>query len=170
MPRPNATHLRQNAWVREMRRQVVGRIVWVSALAIGIATDAYAQPRTITVNNRTMRVWSDGLEARKPDQPVVILEAGAPATLESWRPKFTDISRLSPVLAYDRSGLGESDYDGERPTIPHVAQTLHSLLGAAHIPPPYVLVGASWGGIYIRGFASLYPNEVVGLVYLDASD
>jgi pimeloyl-ACP methyl ester carboxylesterase len=117
-----------------------------------------------------MRVWIQGLEGRKADHPVVILEAGAPATLDSWRPVFADISRMAPVFAYDRSGLGKSDYDGERPTVEHVAQTLHALLDAAHVAPPYVLVGHSWGGVFIRGFASFYPKEVVGLVYLDASD
>lgn len=129
-----------------------------------------ASTRTVRVNDRAMRVWSAGLEGRKPDQPVVILEAGATATLDSWRPVFAEISRLAPAFAYDRTGLGKSEYDGERPTVRHVAETLHALLDAAHIAPPYVMAGHSWGGVYIRGFASMYPKEVVGLVYLDVSD
>jgi pimeloyl-ACP methyl ester carboxylesterase len=126
--------------------------------------------RIVSVNNRAMRVWDEGLDRRTPGQPVVILEAGATATLDSWRPVFADIARLAPVFAYDRSGLGKSEFDGERPTLSHVAQNLHALLDAVHIPPPYVLVGHSWGGVYIRGFTSLYPKEVVGLVYLDVTD
>jgi TonB family protein len=149
-----------------------------SALVILLAlatTGAVAQEpplptRNINVNNHAMRVWSEGLERRKPGQPVVILEGGVPGGLELWRPVFADIARLGPVLAYDRSGLGKSEFDGERPTVQHVATTLHALLDAAHIPPPYVLVGVSWGGIQIRGFASLYPTETVGLVYLDVTD
>ncbi len=74
------------------------------------------------------------------------------------------------MFAYDRSGLGESEFDGEPPTLPHVARTLHALLAAAHVPAPYVLVGHSWGGEYVRGFASLYSNEVAGLVYLETTD
>jgi pimeloyl-ACP methyl ester carboxylesterase len=133
-----------------MTKQVVGGTIAfcaVFAVAFNMATDVLAQSelptRAVSVNNRAMWVWSEGLEGRKADQPVVILEAGAPATLDSWRPVFAAISGLAPVLAYDRSGLGRSDYDGERPTVTHVAQTLHVLLDAAHIPPPYVLVGAS---------------------------
>jgi pimeloyl-ACP methyl ester carboxylesterase len=155
---------------------MIGRTVAAWAIC-GVAvhsTDVLAQSelptRMVTVGNRAMRVWSEGLEGRKADRPVVILEAGAPGTLDSWRPVFAAIAQLAPVLAYDRSGLGKSDFDGERPTVTHVAQILHALLDAAHIPPPYVLVGASWGGVYIRGFASLYPKEVVGLVYLDVTD
>ena len=151
------------------------RIVAASVIVFGIITPVLAQEpatptRNVSVNGRAMHVWSDGLERRKPGQPVVILESGAPGTLNAWRPVFGDIGRLAPVLAYDRSGLGKSEFDGERPTVPHVAKNLHALLDTAHISPPYVLVGASWGGVYIRGFASLYPTEVAGLVYLDVSD
>jgi pimeloyl-ACP methyl ester carboxylesterase len=117
-----------------------------------------------------MRVWSSGLEHRKPGQPVVVLEAGSGSTLEAWKPVFGQISRLAPTFAYDRSGLGKSEFDGEAPTLRHVAQTLHALLAAAHIPAPYVLVGHSWGGEYIRGFASLFPDDVAGLVYLETTD
>jgi pimeloyl-ACP methyl ester carboxylesterase len=137
-----------------------------------VAAQVAAQPstRSISVNNRAMRVQSAGLERRRPGQPVVVLEAGSGSSLEAWQLVFTQISRLAPTFAYDRSGLGKSEFDGERPTLPHVAQTLHALLAAAHIPAPYVLVGHSWGGEYIRGFASLYPHDVVGLVYLETTD
>jgi pimeloyl-ACP methyl ester carboxylesterase len=45
---------------------------------------------------------------------------------------------------------------------------LHALLGAAAIPPPYVLTGHSTGGLIGRLYASTYPNEVAGLVLVDA--
>jgi pimeloyl-ACP methyl ester carboxylesterase len=129
-------------------------------------------PNTIDVgvNGRSMHVWTGSLERRKPDEPVVILEAGVPGTSQMWRSVFPDIGRLAPVFAYDRSGLGKSEFDGEAPIVLHVANNLHALLDAAHIPPPYVLVGASWGGVLIRAFAHQYPKEVVGLVYLDVTD
>ena len=40
---------------------------------------------------------------------------------------------------------------------------------AAGVEPPYILVGQSFGGVYNRVFASLYPHDVVGLVLLDPS-
>src|SRR4051812_12705866 len=159
-----------------MAQRMIGRTVlaWAICVVTVHPTDVLAQSelptRTVTVNSHVMRVWSAGLEGRTADQPVVILEAGGPGTLDSWRPVFAAIAPPAPVLAYDPGGLGKSGFDGERPTVTHVAQVLHALLDAAHIPPPYVLVGSSWGGVYIRGFTSLYPKEVVGLVYLDASD
>jgi pimeloyl-ACP methyl ester carboxylesterase len=55
-------------------------------------------------------------------------------------------------------------------TLERVAQSLHALLREARVPPPYVLVGASWGGAWIRKFGMLFPSEVAGFVYLDATD
>jgi pimeloyl-ACP methyl ester carboxylesterase len=45
---------------------------------------------------------------------------------------------------------------------------LHALLQAAEIPGPYVLVGHSLGGLFARLYAATYPNEVVGMVLVDA--
>jgi pimeloyl-ACP methyl ester carboxylesterase len=40
---------------------------------------------------------------------------------------------------------------------------------AAEIEPPYVLVGASFGGLFAYMYAVTYPKEVAGMVLLDAS-
>ncbi len=68
---------------------------------------------------------------------------------------------------YDRRNVGNSDsVDGYFTGVTAVAD-LHSLLGAADIKPPYVLLGASFGGLLAHMFASTYPDEVVGMVSLD---
>jgi pimeloyl-ACP methyl ester carboxylesterase len=51
-----------------------------------------------------------------------------------------------------------------------VAKKLHRLLAELHLPPPYVLVGHSWGGPLIRMFAALFPQDVAGMVYVDPTD
>jgi pimeloyl-ACP methyl ester carboxylesterase len=45
---------------------------------------------------------------------------------------------------------------------------LHALLQAAAIPGPYVLADHSLGGMFARLYAATYPDEVVGLVLVDA--
>jgi pimeloyl-ACP methyl ester carboxylesterase len=47
---------------------------------------------------------------------------------------------------------------------------LHGLLMKSNVPAPYILVGQSFGGLNIHLFASTYPQEVVGLVFVDAID
>jgi pimeloyl-ACP methyl ester carboxylesterase len=144
----------------------------VVATLISTSSAQESAPKTldVSVNGRLMHVWTGELESRKPGQPVVILEAGGQGTVDAWRAILPAIGRLAPVIAYDRSGLGKSEFDGERPTVAHVADNLHALLAAARIPPPYMLVGHSWGGVFVRGFAAQYANEVAGLVFLDVTD
>jgi pimeloyl-ACP methyl ester carboxylesterase len=46
---------------------------------------------------------------------------------------------------------------------------LHTLLQKAGVKPPYILVGHSLGGIIARLFEKKYPDEVKGLVLVDAT-
>jgi len=126
--------------------------------------------RMLGVDGAQMRVLTAGIERRKPGEPVIILEAGAGADLETWKPILPDVSRVGPVIAYDRRALGQSEADPSTPTFTRTVQTLHAVLQALKVPPPYVLVGHSMGGVFIRGFASMYPGETAGMVYLDVPD
>src|SRR5262249_32790698 len=71
--------------------------------------------------------------------------------------------------AYDRSGLGWSDLSLEPQDTWQNAEALHTLLGNADVPGPYVLVGHSLGGLHTRMFAEQFPDEVVGLVLIEGT-
>jgi len=62
--------------------------------------------RMVTVDGKAMRIWTAGLDSRKPAQPVVILESGLGGALEHFKPIFAQIAEHAPVFAYDRRGLG----------------------------------------------------------------
>ena len=99
--------------------------------------------------------------------PTVVLEAGAGSSLEEWVKVQPEVSRFARTISYDRAGNGLSERgptprDGRR-----VATELHAALHHAHAPPPYILVGHSLGGPYIRVFAGMYPDEVAGMVLVD---
>ncbi len=138
-----------------------------------IVTASVAQtldkPRMIAVDGAQVRVRTSGLERRPAGQPVLVLEAGSGADLETWEPVFAGLSALGPVIAYDRFGLGQSTADPKTPTLARNVETLHDVLQKL-APPPYVLVGHSLGGVIIRGFSHVYRKETAGLVYLDAPD
>lgn len=161
-----------------MRMHHFRRIATLLAAALAtIAAVAYlrgqttgSSTRTVTVDGFSMRVRSQGLDQRQTGRAVVVLEAGAGNGLETWDPVFSSTAEIAPVIAYDRRGLGQSQPDGQPQTIRHVAGSLHSLLSTLQVPPPYVMVGQSYGGILIRAYAQAYPTEVKGLVYLDATD
>jgi pimeloyl-ACP methyl ester carboxylesterase len=102
--------------------------------------------------------------------PLVVLEAGLGGGADVWAAVLPALSETTRVCAYDRAGLGLSDPPRLRPrTSLDVAQDLHALLVAAGEPGPYVLVGHSMGGYHVRVYAGQYPEEVAGMVLVDAS-
>src|SRR2546423_6215448 len=101
--------------------------------------------------------------------PAVVFEAGFGAGLESWATVQSTTAKFARTVSYDRAGIGQSE-SGPRPrAAKQIAQELHVALQKAGIVPPYVLVGHSFGGIYVRVFADMYPTEVAGLVLIDPS-
>lgn len=147
----------------------IGLAVLLETPALALAQRAVPPPRThtVVVGGHAMRAQSYGLDARRPGEPVVVFEAGATNSLEVWDGIAPQVAESAAVVTYDRAGLGASAWDGVRPTPQHVAERLTTLLGEIGAPPPYVLVGYSWGGTLVRYFAGLHPDAVAGIVYVD---
>jgi pimeloyl-ACP methyl ester carboxylesterase len=101
---------------------------------------------------------------------VILFESGGSAPLETWDPVLSKVASFAPVLAYDRSGTGQSPWDGKPPTPDHIGQRLQRLLATLKIAPPYVVVGHSWGGALVRYFAGRYPEQIAGVLYIDPLD
>lgn len=100
--------------------------------------------------------------------PTVVLEAGLGGMSSAWGWIQPETAKFCKVVSYDRAGLGWSWPDTTPKTARVAAQRLHNLLHCIRIHPPYVLVGHSMGGLFIRVFADLFPNEVAGMVLIDA--
>jgi pimeloyl-ACP methyl ester carboxylesterase len=123
----------------------------------------------IDVDGRAVRIQAIGLQDRRPGAPVVVFEAGVNNSLEVWGGILSQVAPIAPVVAYDRAGLGSSEWDNASPTPRHVTERLRRVLRQIGAAPPFVLVGFSWGGMLARYFASYYHDEVVGLVFVDPS-
>jgi pimeloyl-ACP methyl ester carboxylesterase len=102
-------------------------------------------------------------------QPTVILEAGIAGFSSNWAWVQDELAPTTRVVAYDRAGLGWSDPATEPQDAQQSARDLHAALQAAGIQGPYVVAGHSYGGLVVRAFTDLYPDEVVGMVLVDAS-
>ena len=99
--------------------------------------------------------------------PSVILESGIAASSLSWALVQPEIAKFARVCSYDRAGLGWSRSPTKPRALEQMVSELAALLKAASIPPPYVLVGHSFGGLLIRAFAYWHPTDVAGLVFVD---
>lgn len=99
----------------------------------------------------------------------VLLEYGSSGNSMEWALVQPEIARFTRVCSYDRAYEGWSDAGPLPPSMHQQVYELHLLLGAAHIEPPYVLVGWSLGGMIDRIYAASYPGEVEGMVLVDAT-
>src|SRR5688500_6640157 len=98
-------------------------------------------------------------------QPAVIMDSGLGATSILFAVVLPAVARFTHACAFDRAGYPWSD-----PAPPDVPRTsaqivaeLRIALQKAEIPPPYILVGLSFGGINMLTYALNYPDEVAGL-------
>jgi pimeloyl-ACP methyl ester carboxylesterase len=99
--------------------------------------------------------------------PTILFEAGLMSTVLSWTDLQRELTRSFHVVSYDRAGLGWSDLGPMPRTADRIVDELHTLLERAAIPPPYVLVGHSFGGLTMPLFAARFPEEVAGMVLVD---
>ncbi len=118
--------------------------------------------RLVRVNESRMHVHVTG-----EGTPTVVFESGMGASCLSWTLVQPQVAQFARAVSYDRAGHGWSDPAREPRTARQIAQELRTLLGAAGVPAPYILVGHSFGGYVNRAFAHMYCNEVIGMVLVD---
>jgi len=111
-----------------------------------------------------------GLEHRAPGEPVAVLFAGGNSPIEAWGRWLSTLAIDTPVVAYDRRGIGESPFDGVDPTPERIVEHARELLNVLRIEPPFLLVSHSWGGPLSLYFAGQYPNDVAGMVFIDPTN
>ena len=101
--------------------------------------------------------------------PTVILDSGmgVPGVV-GWAMVQPEVAEFARVCSYDRAGYGWSEAGPKPRTSLRIAKDLHGLLDASGEKGPFVMVGHSFGGYNVRVFTGLYPNEVAGVVLVDA--
>ncbi|OAI15349.1 alpha/beta fold hydrolase, partial [Methylomonas koyamae] len=120
--------------------------------------------RMISANGVNLHLYCMG-----SGSPTLILEAGLGENVLSWYPVHAKLAQTMRVCAYDRPGLGWSDPMDAAIQPDEVAENLHALLHNAGIAPPFVLLGHSRGGIYVRAFYHRFPEQTQGIVLVDST-
>ena len=109
------------------------------------------------------------LQCEGTGNPTVVMESGLGDSSTIWAKVWPEVAKTTRVCVYDRAGLGWSEASPKPRTAKVIVEELHTLLTNANIPAPYLLVGHSIGGVYMRLFAHTYPNKVAGMVLVDSS-
>lgn len=102
------------------------------------------------------------------DRPTIVIDSGVRCNCLDWSLVQPEIAKFARVIAYDRAGYAWSDESPLPRTSGNIVKELRCMLKNAGIPGPYILVGHSFGGNNMQLFAKTYPQDVVGLVLVDA--
>lgn len=127
--------------------------------------------RKIDVSNAGHRLLmtSYAVKGRSIRHLTIVFESGLGGGEDHWKKVIDELPKGVLAITYERPGMNGSAPDGVPPSPEHIATVLHTAL-AQVAPPPYVLVGHSWGGPLVRAFAGLFPKDVSGLVLVEPTD
>jgi len=117
-----------------------------------------------SVNGHRMHILCTG-----SGSPTIVLESGLGNDALTWGGVQPVLSSTTRVCSYDRAGFGWSDPLPPPRDADHIAAELHELLLQAKVTGPIVLMGHSIAGIYMRDYATRYPENIVGIVFEDGS-
>lgn len=139
--------------------------------AVGEAQDLRAHPppgEMVDVGEHSLHLYCIG-EPSTPGAPTVILDSGLGGYSQDWVWVQPEVAEFARVCAYDRAGYAWSDPGPMPRDSQQVVTEMHTLLDESGVSPPYVLVGQSFGGLNARFYARQYPDEVAGVVLVDAT-
>lgn len=170
--RPATSHAGKG-WLRLRRIALALLAIPIALITLGASYEAlmaagdaqrYPPPgRLVDIGGRRLHLHCVG-----GGGPTIVFESGHAGTSIDWTLVQRQLAGEARVCAYERAGLGWSD-PGPLPRTPErIVDDLRALLTAAGEPAPYVLVGHSLGGRYVRLFAEIYPQDVAGVVLVDA--
>lgn len=117
-----------------------------------------------TVNGAPMHIYCTGQGA-----PAIVLETGLGDDFTIWAKVQPALAKITRVCSYDRSGWGWSPARAGVRDADTIAAELHQLLAAAGVQAPFVLMGHSIAGLYLRSYAAHYPAQLAGMVLVDAA-
>lgn len=118
----------------------------------------------IDVGEFEMHLYCEG-----EGSPTIVFESGLGDSSLSWWTIHEIVAQETRTCVYDRASLGWSDFADTVSEHNYVVRNLHSLLENSEEEAPYLLVGHSSGGVYVREYVQQYPDDVAGLVFIDSS-
>ena len=158
------------------RRRLMGGVVGLGLVAL-LGAGALTQS-ALTSHERTLhappgKLVSVGthrlhLNCQGSGQPLVMLESGLSGWSQDWALVQPELAKFTTVCSYDRAGYAWSDDAPEPRTGLLAVQDLRTMLRAAGLQGPMVVVGHSWGGMLAQMLAQTNSEEVAGLVLVDA--
>jgi len=151
--------------LKAMCRNWIMKVVYVHLALYGMqGADPTPLGQLIDIGGRRLHLNCTGSGA-----PAVIVENGGGSFSVEWALIQPEVAKQTRICTYDRAGYAWSDRGPVDDGIEQIVGDLNLLLRTAHISPPYLLVGHSLGALYIRAYQRRFPEQVVGLVFVDGT-
>lgn len=100
-------------------------------------------------------------------KPAFVFVSGLGEGHDTWHKVQDSIAAFAQTFSYDRAGLGKSDYHNEKKDVYAMVNELHTVTTLANIRRPFILVGHSLGCEIAKVYASVYPKDVSGIIFID---
>jgi pimeloyl-ACP methyl ester carboxylesterase len=162
-------------WRRVSEMSVLALVILLAAtVGVGAAFNAVASQYFFSRHSAPGKLYEvDGykmhLYCTGEGSPTLILDAGLGNDSLIWANVQPELSKITEVCSYDRAGFGWSEPRPKPRDAKRLTDELHGLLAAAGVTGPIILMGHSISGLYIRDYATRYPQNVSGLVFVDGS-
>lgn len=136
-----------------------------NAAALRYYRAIYPAPgKMYSVNGHELHIYCTG-----EGSPTIVLEAGGGNDSLAWAKVQPELSKTTRVCSYDRAGMGWSTPGPAPRDADSIASELHALLQQAGVSGPIVLMGHSMGGIIIRAYATHYPQDLAGMIFIEGA-
>jgi len=163
--------------LRHVGRALAGfALLLVSFVAVGgvMSAAGHPVPRGTMVDigeGRQLRLVCEGPARNASDErPVVWLEAGAFGFAADWGATQEALSVAGwRSCAYDRAGMGFSPPGPAPRDGAAIVADFEKLVAASGEKGPFILVGHSMAGLRLREYAGRNPDQIAGLVLVDAA-
>jgi pimeloyl-ACP methyl ester carboxylesterase len=171
--------LLMSSTARRTMRWTVKAILWlvVALLILAVAGAIYQTIATERAERAypppgemvDVGVYSLHINCVGQGSPTVVVDGGSGEMSAQWVWVQREVSDSTRVCAYDRAGMGWSEMGPQPRDAKQISSELHTLLTKADIEGPYVLVGHSFGGLYMQTYAARYPDKVAGVALVESS-
>lgn len=149
-------------------------VLLVSALAAGIGYERFSRwrlERRAFVGKTFVEIDGKPLHYVKKGQGAVtvVFQSGMGSSHAIWQEIQDRIAKDAVTIAYDRNGLLFSEATGRPITNDQATEELTQLLEKTGCPKPYILVGHSMAGSYLRPFIDRHAADIAGIVFIEAA-
>ena len=97
-------------------------------------------------------------EIKGSGEPWIILVNGSGLDMQSLDTIYEDLSKITTVFRYSRSGLGNSTFASKKKGFDIMLNELEILIKELGVPDPFILGGHSFGGLIVKAFAGKQTN------------